>query len=323
MSLVSIIVPVYNTASDLLRCLESIRGQTLHNLKVLLIDDGSTDGSGAICDRFAAADSRFRVFHQVNAGASAARNNGLRHASGDWIGFADSDDWMELDTFAYLLEQGEAAGADIVQCGLFFEYGSRTETRFTMPKTYTAGAAKTFTAADWRHFSNQVYNKLYRRKILGGVAFDSRYIVGEDFVFNLDAVQRAARVTFCAAPKYHYLQRADSLCHRVRSSEELFSYRRALLDALRRDDLGGCADGHFRALLLENNLDICRKAALLDDLDALSIRAELNRVFAENRAALRRRGWTLKAKTLVKLFLTGHLWPIYRAFVRKKGRGGQ
>ena len=323
MPLVSIIVPVYNTAADLPRCLESIRGQTLFDLEVLLIDDGSTDGSGAICDRFAAADSRFRVLHQANAGASAARNNGLRHAVGDWVGFADSDDWMEPDTYAYLLEQGEAAGADIVQCGLFFDYRDRSETRFTVPETYTAGAVKTFTAADWRNFSNQVYNKLYRRKILGGAAFDPRYVVGEDFVFNLDAVRRAARMTFCTAPKYHYLQRADSLCHRVRNAEELFSYRRAILDARRRENLGDCADGHLRALLLENNLDICHKAALLADPDALGIRTELERVFAENRTALRQRGRTLKAKTVVKLFATAHLWPIYRAIVRKKGRGGR
>ena len=101
--LISIIVPVYNVEPFLRRCLDSILGQTYKNLEVILVDDGSTDASGTICNEYCAKDPRVRVFHQVNAGISAARNKGLDKSSGSFIVFVDSDDYIELNMVEVLL----------------------------------------------------------------------------------------------------------------------------------------------------------------------------------------------------------------------------
>ena len=103
-SKISIIIPVYNKEAYLERCLDSVLAQTHKSLEVLLIDDGSTDGSPAICEKYAKKDPRIRVLTQENAGASAARNAGIEAAGGDYIGFVDADDWIEPGMYAALLE---------------------------------------------------------------------------------------------------------------------------------------------------------------------------------------------------------------------------
>lgn len=103
MDLISVIVPVYNVEKYLHRCVDSILNQTYENLEILLVDDGSTDGSGAICDEYAQRDSRVRVIHKENGGLSSARNAGIDAAKGEYLAFVDSDDWIEPETYAYLL----------------------------------------------------------------------------------------------------------------------------------------------------------------------------------------------------------------------------
>ena len=119
--MISVIVPVYNVKPYLRKCLDSIINQSYRDLEILIIDDGSTDGSGDICDEYR-KDDRIKVFHTENRGLSAARNLGLDSASGDWIGFVDSDDWIEPDMYEVLIRKGEETGADVVECGSLFEY---------------------------------------------------------------------------------------------------------------------------------------------------------------------------------------------------------
>lgn len=110
---ISVIVPVYNVCVYLRECLDSLKAQTYRNLEILLVDDGSTDGSGNICDEYEACDSRFRAFHTENLGVSNARNYALRKATGDFIGFVDSDDLCELTMFESLLNAALKFQADI------------------------------------------------------------------------------------------------------------------------------------------------------------------------------------------------------------------
>ena len=101
--LISVIVPVYNIENYLERCVNSIREQTYNNLEILLVDDGSTDSSGALCDRFAEADERIRVFHKENGGSSSARNLGIAEAKGEYLGFVDSDDYISANMYELLV----------------------------------------------------------------------------------------------------------------------------------------------------------------------------------------------------------------------------
>lgn len=110
---ISIIVPVYNTEKYLSRCIDSIINQTYKNIEVLLVDDGSNDNSGLICDNYAKKDKRIKVFHQKNSGQSSARNLALEHVTGDYLGFVDSDDWIDLNTYQYLVELVLKSKADV------------------------------------------------------------------------------------------------------------------------------------------------------------------------------------------------------------------
>ncbi|MDR0422523.1 MAG: glycosyltransferase, partial [Proteiniphilum sp.] len=105
--MISVIVPVYNVEKYLRKCLESILAQTYTSFELLLVNDGSTDGSGQICDEYAQKDSRVQVFHQENKGVSRARNLGLERAKGKWVAFIDSDDWVDSTYLEHLLEGDE------------------------------------------------------------------------------------------------------------------------------------------------------------------------------------------------------------------------
>lgn len=113
--LITVIIPIYNIMDCLERCVSSVCAQTYRNLEILLVDDGSTDGTGALCDRLAERDGRIRVFHKENGGSSSARNLGLQKARGEYLGFVDSDDFIEPDMYERLMEQVKAGGYSIVQ----------------------------------------------------------------------------------------------------------------------------------------------------------------------------------------------------------------
>lgn len=124
---ISVIVPVYNVSAYLPECLDSILSQDYEKLEVILIDDGSTDDSGAICDAYAQRDGRIRVIHQKNGGAAAAKNAGLRAATGEYLSFADSDDFLEPGAYAYMMSLLKENGADIVRCAFQNRFRTRTE----------------------------------------------------------------------------------------------------------------------------------------------------------------------------------------------------
>ncbi len=121
---ISITVPVYNTFKYLRKCLDSLAAQTLYDIEFILVDDGSTDDSGAICDEYAAKDHRFKVIHQPNGGSASARQSGLDVALGEYIIVCDSDDWVEPDMYEKLYKKAQETDADIVCCGYFAEYNN-------------------------------------------------------------------------------------------------------------------------------------------------------------------------------------------------------
>lgn len=120
--MISVTIAVYNTSRYLARCLDSIINQTLKDIEVIIVDDGSTDGSGKVCDEYEANDNRFRVIHQKNSGSAAARQTGLDNAHGEYVIVCDSDDWVEPDMYQKLYLKAKETNADMVLCGYFSEY---------------------------------------------------------------------------------------------------------------------------------------------------------------------------------------------------------
>ena len=117
-NLLSVIVAVYNVKPYIAECISSICRQTYRNMEIILVDDGSTDGSGDICEEYAAKDQRIHVIHQKNRGLSGARNTGLRYAKGEYVAFVDSDDWIGSDMYRTLVGVMEAYNLDMARCGI-------------------------------------------------------------------------------------------------------------------------------------------------------------------------------------------------------------
>lgn len=207
---ISVIVPIYKVDSYLRKCLDSIINQTYTNLEIILVDDGSPDNCPAICDEYAAKDERITVIHQKNGGLSAARNAALDIATGDYIGFVDSDDWIELDMYEYLMTNALTEHAEVTCCGRFEEYPNRTVPlcwpRYELMDTENALGA----LLEDRYLRNNVWEKLWKRDLFHGV----RFPVGqnfEDVATTYRLFDAAGRILCLPEPKYHYRQRPDSI----------------------------------------------------------------------------------------------------------------
>lgn len=202
--LISVIVPVYNAGTFLEPLIKSVLSQTYSNLELLLVDDGSTDGSADICDQYAFLDTRVRVFHQQNGGQSAARNRGLDEAKGSLIAFADHDDYLHPRMYEVLFHGLHSTRAFVCACG--FENTPNeyiADLRFDEPIDEVSVVDsreiihRFFTPA-W-HIP--VWNKLYRREILDDLRFhDAR--LGEDNLFSYRVIKRCDRIAFCKTTLY-------------------------------------------------------------------------------------------------------------------------
>ena len=207
--MISVIVPVYNVEPYLPQCLDSILAQTYSDLEILLIDDGSTDRCGEICDQYAARDPRIRVFHTENRGLSAARNLGLDHAQGDYIGFIDSDDWIEPDMYEVLLQTAEGTEADIVECGVFREFKDKT---LVVEKKQKLKIQDPIQALLREDISNGVWDKLWKRSCFNIIRFPEGRI-NEDIATTYRIIKTINSAVVITAAKYHYRYRENSLSH--------------------------------------------------------------------------------------------------------------
>lgn len=198
--LISIIIPVYKTENYINRCVESVVNQTYKNIEIILIDDGSPDNCPAICDALAQKDDRIKVFHIENNGVSNARNFGLSHSQGEFIGFVDSDDYVEDDMFELLLNNLKMSDSDISICDFCYNDALKQQNNELIPIT-KEDALKKIAMGQYEY--GFLWNKLYKRKVIDGVLMpDLRYC--EDLVFNYFAMKNAECAVVSKTVKYHY-----------------------------------------------------------------------------------------------------------------------
>ncbi len=206
--MISVIVPVYNVEAYLPKCLDSIVGQTYKDLEILLIDDGSTDRGGEICDRYAQKDPRIRVFHTENHGLAAARNLGLDHAAGSYIAFVDSDDWIEPDMYETLFARAEKTGADVAACGCFLEYAGAVEEIKRSERTMSGTEAVQALLHD--EVGTAVWTKLWSARCFENIRFPTGRIY-EDTAVVYKLFASSNKICIIEKSMYHYLQREGSL----------------------------------------------------------------------------------------------------------------
>ena len=221
MPLISVILPVYRVENYLDRCLQSITGQTYRNLEIILVDDGSPDDSGVICDAWAEKDSRIKVVHKENAGAGAARNTGLDMASGEIISMIDSDDYLDVHMFEHLLSL-MTEDVDIAECDICWtevddlqmDDGSQAETH-----VYDREDAMRLHIRD-EVFCQTPPNKLYRRKTIGQIRFPEGNLIDDEF-FIYKVIGNAKKLARSSACMYAYRQQPGSAMHKAFSLRRL------------------------------------------------------------------------------------------------------
>lgn len=208
----SVIVPVYKVEKYIQRCLESIINQTYRDLEIILIDDESPDNCGKICDEYAKKDNRIRVIHQKNGKQSGARNSGLDIATGDYVTFVDSDDWIDEDMYRTIIEIAENKHADIVECGYRFYRPWKTENKYLcFDDTEKISEFTNTEALNMLYFGPQrfggltimVWNKIYRAELLKNIRFLKGYIF-EDVEFTPKAFFYANKIVKYEKTYYNY-----------------------------------------------------------------------------------------------------------------------
>ncbi len=254
MSKVSIIVPVYNLVSYIEECIKSIQKQTYQNLEIMIVDDGSTDGSSELCDRIARDDSRIKVIHQKNAGVVVARGRGIQEATGKYMSFVDGDDWIDPDMIKTMVEQ--IGNADLITMGVYEQVSSDNvvERYDEFPEGVYAGKTRMSSI-----LSKMIYdddksqlqpmtpwgvNKLFLSAMVKEIyqELDSDITFAEDTVFVYKYLLRCHSIVISHQPFYHYRYRQDSALHTV-NNRMLMNINRvylALEADFRRHDLGDC-----------------------------------------------------------------------------------
>ena len=233
--LVSIIVPVYNAEVYLGPCLESLRSQTWPNLEIILVNDGSTDGSGQLCAAAARVDGRIRFLDRPNGGVSAARNAALAAAKGDYLQFSDSDDLLTPDATETLVRAAQVTGADLVISHFFRVDGEKQAQRGHIKgeRLLTRQEfAQEMVKAPANYYYGALWNKLYRRSIVEkqGLRFEEGVSWSEDFLFNLEYLRHVRLVAAVPKPLYYYHKRPGSLITSQATLRKLIRMKRDTFD---------------------------------------------------------------------------------------------
>lgn len=217
------------------KCIQSIVSQSYQNLEIILIDDGSRDQSGNICDEYAKIDSRIQVIHRENCGVSSARNTGLMRAKGDYITFVDSDDYIKSDMYEILVRAVEEYNVDIATCRYFFDYNGIVK-EVKNNKLLSEHPMRT---AEFLHYvyerdtykgvSNYIWTKLYKRELIVSengnldVQFEAEYSLGEDNIFNAEVYCRSSSIMFVDLPLYYYVQHENSVMRDIKKQFDSLS----------------------------------------------------------------------------------------------------
>ena len=222
---ISVIVPVYNVEKYLHKCVDSILKQTLSDIELILVDDGSPDGSGAICDEYAQKDSRVKVIHKPNGGVSSARNAGIKVAKGEWLCFVDSDDWIDE---TYLEDFGVDKGdADMYMQGYKRLYNGQVVATTGFDGFNSDKFDDVLAYSETNHIINSPCFKLYKNELVASnkLRFDTNTSYGEDHLFSLSYVIYAKSINYSKGKGYNYITYdSESLTNRKIPSKQMIYY---------------------------------------------------------------------------------------------------
>lgn len=285
-SKISIIVPVYNVEHELSRCVDSILNQSYTNIEVILVDDGSTDRCPSICDAFVMKDRRVRVIHKPNGGLSSARNAGLREASGEWILYVDSDDYILNDSCERLIAVGSKYDCDIVSADAIREFNGGRE--YMVHGSLADGKCypsrdfiiKTVKPCEWYA---PAWLNLYKRSFLiENNLFFVEGLLHEDMEMQPRVFLAAKTVAYCAYPFYRYVDRASSIMNaskvdeRVTAMEWIYSNWKSKFEAIEDGELARALNGHLAKCYLHSCCEFGRVLTVAGITNVYLLNSSLN-----------------------------------------------
>lgn len=259
--MISVIVPVYKVEKYLDHCVQSIVNQTYKDLEIILVDDGSPDRCPAMCDEWARKDARIKVIHKENGGVSSARNVGLDNASGEYIGFVDSDDYLEPRMYESLFHDLSVNNSDISVCSSFLVTENaevKTDRTFENQVLTQEEAVKLISY----RMNNSLWNKLFKKSVIDGCRFDEGHTFGEDHLILLHILKNVHRVSFISDSLYYYVQRSNSTTG-SRFSERSFDqvYMKDSLYDFAKENYPYVSE-YYRKLCFTARENMCRKIIL-------------------------------------------------------------
>ena len=215
----SVIVPVYNVEEYIEKCIESIINQTYTNLEIILVNDGSTDESGNICDMYAKKDSRIKVFHKENGGTASAKNMALDNVTGDYITFVDSDDWIDIEMYKILIDLIKCNNVDMVCCNYTKVYNDHVDI-MSNASSIKSGVILTedilyyaFNRDHYKGFGAYLVNKIFKKDKVLQCRFNEELKIGEDVIFFVQVMLNCSNGMYYEKALYNYFQRETSLMH--------------------------------------------------------------------------------------------------------------
>lgn len=233
---ISIIIPVYKVEGYLNRCLDSVVNQTFKDIEIILVDDGSPDDCPQLCDDWAMKDSRIKVVHKKNEGLGLARNTGMLYATGEFIAFVDSDDFVDINMYEILYNKAVLHGADIVYCG--YKYGLKDntyedkndfvhETIYDKKEELENLSINYFYPIKGQFMMMSVWHSIYKKTVIKTLFHSEREVVSEDLHFQLSAILNSNKVVYIPDSLYYYCYNGESLSHTFKFSK-FFGFQKLL-----------------------------------------------------------------------------------------------
>lgn len=318
----SIIVPVYQVEAHIDECITSILDQTFRDFELILVDDGSLDRCPAICDVYAQKDSRIRVIHQKNQGLSAARNTGLQAAGGDYIGFVDSDDFIEASMYEKLLDNLEREKADISVCGRYKVWGDKKiqEQKSNVYKVMDSAQALALMNTNvLGYFDVAAWDKIYKRSCFKGIEFPEGKLC-EDWFVMYKLFFNAHRIVYDSIPLYNYRQRTGSITHGKKVNTMSLAASLEVLNFVRTQQPQYVREAQFAYVFA--GIGVIDNYIEQSSIDRKSIDAVYKKIKPYLQTTYRYPG--LKGKRKVQLFIVKKAMPLYICcfkWIKRRMRG--
>ena len=315
--LISIIVPVYNVAEYLTRCLDSILAQTYRNIEIIAVNDGSTDSSGDILDAYSSKYRNIKVIHQKNAGVSMARMRGIDESNGVWIGFVDADDYIEPEMYETLYSNAIKHNADISHCGhKLIHLDGNIHYFYNTKKCYEHSKESGLTELlSGTYVEPALWTKLFRKSLFENVEnFDYSIKFNEDLLLNYLCFKRAQKSVYFDVCPYHYFARETSATRDYFNVNKLFDpikVRKFILDDA-AEELKELATKMY----LNKCIDAYSVLVLSQDKQHKETLSELKSILLVNKCHFRLLG--IKRRIMVNLLL--HFPPAYKLALRVQAR---